>query len=156
MQDILYKTEVYYTMDGSTPSKENGLRYEGTITLEESEAVVGIPLRVTAYWGGRKSVVITQTYFMLPHVYESFTVPVVALVAEPDDLYGYDHGMLVEGQLRDAYLEENGLSVADAQNHDPANYNLRERESERAVQEILSPMGEQLLNQDAGVRVHGG
>ena len=71
--------ELYYTLDGSIPTKDD-LRYYGALTLK-STAV----LRVISYEQGKiPSRVVTAGYILN----EGHSLPVVSLSAEPDALFG--------------------------------------------------------------------
>jgi hypothetical protein len=82
-------TTVRYTLDGSIPTQQHP-KYDGSpITVN-----ITSPLRARAFKDGlQPSEVITQTYFI--NVYHK--LPVVSLVADPNELWNELNGMLVEG-----------------------------------------------------------
>ncbi|MEG0863961.1 MAG: lamin tail domain-containing protein [Clostridia bacterium] len=85
--------QVYYTMDGSIPTKENGSSYKAGESFEISRVTV---LRARAFDTNERlqpSEIITQTY--LPNLYHAF--PIVSLVADPHALWNADTGMLTVG-----------------------------------------------------------
>ncbi len=82
-------TTVHYTLDGSIPTQQHPV-YEGNPIIINITA----PLRARAFKNDlQPSEVITQTYFI--NVYH--TLPVVSLVADPNELWNELSGMLVEG-----------------------------------------------------------
>ncbi|MBP3646202.1 MAG: lamin tail domain-containing protein [Clostridia bacterium] len=86
-------SEVYYTTDGSIPTRENATRYSAGQMLDITRVTV---LRARAFdLGGtlQPSETITQTYLM--NLYHAF--PVVSLVADPYELWNEENGMLSIG-----------------------------------------------------------
>lgn len=80
---------------------------------------------------------------------------VFSITSDPYNLYDYEYGILVPGKLRDDFIKNNpGKNIEPP---DPANFNLRGRESEREVYlEIFEPDGTVVASQNAGIRVYGG
>ncbi len=73
--------EIYYTIDGSDVTKANGKRYGGELISIDSS----MSIRAKAFSEGYiQSKTATNSYF----VKDSFNLPVVSIVAAPDDLYG--------------------------------------------------------------------
>lgn len=149
---------VYYTLDGSMPGLESML-YEGPVTLEASDQVQSVVLRARTYdeasgvWGDP----FTRTYFYardMETIKNRFSTYIVCLTSDPYNLYDYEYGIMVEGKIRDEYRQsEEYISGKLTQ---PANFTQEGREWEReAFVEILSPEGERLIAQDAGIRIFG-
>lgn len=149
------KSEIYYTLDGSRPSRETA-RYERPIRLEAGEECRGIPVRAIAYYeDGTQSDVYTRTYFLGKNVKHRFSTLVVAITGDPEELFDYEKGILVTGKLRDDYVLEHPDEWIS--NRDPANYNVRGDAGERVVQvEMWEPDGTQILDEELGIRVNGG
>ena len=87
-------TEVYYTLDGATPTLENGLLYTSGQKLSFIKPTV---VRARAFDPGARlqpSEIITQTY--LPSLYHAF--PIVSLSTDPDNLWHPETGMLTVGE----------------------------------------------------------
>ncbi len=85
-------TVVYYTLDGATPT-ENATRYNPGDVFDISRVTV---LRARAFDPDgmlQPSETITQTY--LPNVYHAF--PIVSVVADPNELWSAENGMLTIG-----------------------------------------------------------
>lgn len=151
----LLESEIYYTDDGSLPSRESK-RYEKPIHLTASEDVNAVTIRAIAYYGGEDySDICTKTYFLGKKVLEKFSSIIVAISGNPDDFFGFDRGILVPGRLRETYIEEHpDEPFSDRM---PANYYLRGDEAERPVHvELFNPDGTCVVSQDMGIRVHGG
>lgn len=92
--EIPEETVVCYTLDGSIPTLENGARYNPGDVFDISRVTV---LRARAFDpDGRlqPSEVVTQTYLL--NLYHAF--PIVSLVADPDELWNPENGMLTVGE----------------------------------------------------------
>ena len=161
--------EIYYTLDGSVPSKKNARnntreneingteKYNGPIIFYRTEVNEPYVLKFIAYSEGTESKVITHTYFVNHKINERFdeSTLVFSVSSDPYNLYDYEYGILIEGKLRDDFILEN--PQAEINPATPANYNIRGRESEReAYIEVLNSDGRLLISQTAGIRVHGG
>ncbi|MCI8595154.1 MAG: hypothetical protein HFI30_11570 [Lachnospiraceae bacterium] len=148
-------SDIYYTMDGSVPTEESCL-YEGPILMKAYEEVEAATIRAIAYYqDGSATDVYTRTYFLGKQVEERFSTIVVAISTDPENLYGYENGILVPGKLRDDYIAEN--PDAEITPRTPANYNWRGMEGEReAYVEMWEPEGTCVVSQNMGIRVSGG
>jgi len=150
-------TEVYYTEDGSFPSKDNAnsILYEDTIFLPCYDELTIYTLKFIGYNGEITSPVETYTYFTSTDITNRFDTMVVNISGSNDDFYGYEDGILIEGKSRDEYLAANP-DIIEAKTKDPAGYNLRGIESERPVTvQIFDADGTNLLTQHCGIRVSG-
>jgi len=145
---------IYYTLDGSIPTEESKL-YTGPIYIlpNDEEATV---IRARAYKEGYpKSEVITHSYFVSRNIYNSFNIPVVSIVTDPDNLFDYRRGIYIPGREFDRWRENNPDSVVTGAV--PANYNQRGKEWEReASVELFETDGRRSLAQNIGIRIHGG
>lgn len=156
LSTFLQNADLYYTLDGSTPTRES-TPYTGKILLKAEEVTTCYPVRVVAYYrDGSVSEVCTRTYFVGKDADTRFTTMVVSINGENEDLYGYTDGILIPGKLRDDYVIENPEGPID--DTAPANYNLHGMESERVVYaEMWEPgASTSLISQQLGIRVHGG
>lgn len=149
---------IYYTLDGNVPTLDSML-YEGPITMPASQEVQALVLRACAYdedtkeWGD----LFTRTYFYaedMQTIKDRFSTYIVCLTSDTRNLYDYEYGIMVEGKIRDEYrASEEYISGKLTQ---PANFTQEGRDWERDVYvEILSPDGERLVAQDAGMRIFG-
>lgn len=83
--------DIYYTLDGSEPTKEKGTLYEDAIKLSANT-----PLRAAAYREGEiPSNVVTATYFIGER---NINLPVVSIVSDPDYVTGSELGLFVKGR----------------------------------------------------------
>ncbi|MBS6396531.1 MAG: CotH kinase family protein [Clostridiales bacterium] len=149
---------IYYTLDGSIPTLDS-IFYEGAVTLPASGEVQSCVVRARTYdentgvWGD----LFTRTYFYareMETILDRFNTYIVCLTSDPYNLYDYEYGIMVEGKIRDEYrASEEYISGKLTQ---PANFTQEGREWERDVfVEILSPKGETLVAQNAGMRIFG-
>ena len=158
--------EIYYTLDSSVPSKDkvNGnsknkgtIKYTKPILFKKADNNAPYVIKIKAYANGGESRLITHTYFVSSAIYERFdsNTFIFSISSDPYNLYDYEHGILIEGKLRDDYIKAHGRR--DIVPPNPANYNLRGREGERESHiEVLGSDGKLLVSQIAGIRVHGG
>lgn len=129
---------VYYTLDGSMPEpgKDGTYLFSEPITIRTKQEGAS---RVNAYVirsiavdeDGNRSEVVTKTYFCGPEKSGFYTVPVISLVTEPDNLYDPSYGIF-------------------------ANPYERGEEWERPMHFSYFVDGKEVLNMDVGARIHGG
>ena len=149
---------IYYTLDGSIPGFESGF-YEDPLVFMSTDEVQSCVLRARSYdestgeWGD----LFTRTYFYadsMETLKDRFSTYIVCLTSDPYNLYDYEYGIMVEGKIRDEYV--NSPEYISGKLTQPANFTQQGREWERdAFVEILSPDGERLIAQDAGMRIFG-
>lgn len=149
---------IYYTLDGSIPGFESGF-YEDPIAFTATDEVQSCVLRARSYdestgeWGD----LFTRTYFYadsMETLQNRFSTYIVCLTSDPYNLYDYEYGIMVEGKIRDEYV--NSPEYISGKLTQPANFTQQGRDWERdAFVEILSPDGERLIAQDAGMRIFG-
>jgi hypothetical protein len=96
------------------------------------------------------SEVITNTYFVAPNMSSKYTFPIVSLSTDVMNLFGYDQGINVAGKMYDETIP---LTTSNR----TGNYFESGIEWERPITfEMFSTHGLTLINQEAGLRVHGG
>lgn len=149
---------IYYTLDGSIPGFESGF-YEDPLVFTATDEVRSCVLRARSYdestgeWGD----LFTRTYFYadsMETLKDRFSTYIVCLTSDPYNLYDYEYGIMVEGKIRDEYV--NSPEYISGKLTQPANFTQQGRDWERDVYvEILSPDGERLIAQDAGMRIFG-
>ncbi len=167
--------EIRYTLDGSVPT-EHGLLYTDTLIISdrspEPNVVSNIPttpaqnlmsykaweapshpldkatiLRCAAFSNGvSTSKIYTKTYFVGKDVVEKYSLPVISLITDQENLFNYNDGILVPGENYDSSNPEW-----------TGNYFMKGREWERDVHIAYFDIdGDLGFAQDAGIRIHGG
>jgi len=92
----------------------------------------------------------TATYFVWEEGSDRYSMDVISLTSDYDNLYSEDDGINVVG---DKFLAEAPEFPYGAT---PANYNQRGKEWERPANiEIFNSEGQEILNQDIGIRIAG-
>lgn len=147
--------QIYYTVDGTEPADKKKL-YEAPISLKAAENVKVTGIKAKAYFDdGSESDVITHTYFVGKNIADRFDTLVISVTTDPYNLFDYEYGIFVAGKIRDDYIRDNPGARIDPD--EPANFNMRGKESEREVYlEIFEPNGIRIINQKAGIRTYGG
>lgn len=80
---------IRYTVDGSTPSIDNGIDYTGPIDIKQT-----VVIRARAFKAGMQpSQTVTASYIMKTY----YSMPVVSLVTDPDQLWNEENGMYASG-----------------------------------------------------------
>jgi len=147
--------EIYFTLDGSDPDKTKTL-YREPIELRSKTILKVYPIKAKGYYeDGTETDTIVHTYFVGKDIRSRFNTLVFSITSDPYNLYDYEHGILVAGKLRDDFIKNNPWKEIEPP--DPANFNIRGRESEREVYlEVIEPDGTGVASQNAGIRVYGG
>ena len=104
---------------------------------------------------GRRSPVVTHTYWVDPTGWERYSLPVVSVVTDPAHLFDVNRGIYVAGSHYETWQEERPEAAPDGDT--PANYTQRGHEWEKpahvAFYETDGTLG---FAQDMGIRIHGG
>lgn len=111
-------------------------------------------LRAKVYLNGKGSRTKTRNYFVWPNG-NPYSVPVVALTTFEENLFGYDEGIYTPGVTFDQWRTDNpdGNQPTRA---DFNNFGQSGIDWERKVNiQIFNKNLESILNQDAGLRIHG-
>ncbi len=160
---------IHYTVNGSTPTSQSEL-YASPLWLDETlysksniytvqtandelfyapESVQHcITLRAAAFddEGRRVGSVVTQSYFIRSLGCDTHDLPVMAISADSLELFDYERGILVPGAHFDP-----------ADPYWTGNFYQSGREWERLVNvEFYEPSDNSGINQQAGLRTHGG
>lgn len=150
---------IYYTFNCETPDpkSDNAYTYTDSIEIEVGEENKTIVLKLKEVYADQtESEVYTHTYLVGNYIEYRYDCLVLSIVGEPEDLYGYENGVFVKGKVWDDYCKENP-EVQDYYVGAPANYEIRGDESERPVSiECFSSQGNNLIEQNAGLRISGG
>lgn len=103
--------------------------------------------------GALSSKTITKNYYILPNAENTFTLPVVSISLDEDLLFDYEDGIHVPGKDFDDWRMLN--PTADAIYSD-ANYKRSGDDWEVKGNFSYFINGNEVLNQDVGIRIHGG
>ena len=166
---------IHYTLDGSIPTLEspiysepleirdrssdpNGISLISTISYRPAEPKQNVfkitTIRARSFNKITKaaSPIVTQSYLVNQDIYGRYTLPIISLVVDPQDLFDQQTGIYVTG-------EDPGV-VAESGEYFyfwPANYHQRGEDWERPVSvEYFDNKGILQLAQNAGIRIHGG
>jgi hypothetical protein len=169
--------KIYYTLDGSYPTNRSNL-YDKPITIKnrsieqdkltqisdtsiawkkpKTNSFKGTVVRSIVYHNDKPiSDVMTNTYFVDKDIYNSYSLPVVSLVTDKNNLFDYNNGIYVLGRRRNYWLRNNAGKPIN--NGTSANYTARGKDWERPIHiEWYEQDGELGFSQNLGVRMNGG
>ena len=97
----------------------------------------------------------TRTYYISPLGASRFSLPVLSLSIDENKLFDYNNGICVAGVDFENWRTANPTADATYE-EDNANYYHRGRDYERTANMTYLVNGVEELNQDIGIRVHGG
>lgn len=179
--DLILETSedcnIYYTLDGSEPTDKDTL-YSQPINIHDrigekdiltmisnvalewrrprSESFKGTVVRSVVYNDGKRiSEIMTNTYFVDKNIYNKYSLPIVSLVTDADNLFDRIKGIYVLGRRREYWFARNpGQKPSRGSS---ANYTSRGREWERPINvQWFEPDGTLGFSQNLGVRINGG
>jgi hypothetical protein len=171
--------KIYYTTDGSAPSLKSDV-YQHPIVIEDrtnelnnlslipssprwkpplGNVFKGTVLRAIAVTDdNRKGPEYVQTFFVNEKKLPPYTLPVIALTVNADDLFGYKNGIYVLGKNyddKDDYIKKNRRLDLPWWEY-PSNYLKRGDNAERPVHiEYIEKGGKYGFSVDAGLRING-
>lgn len=126
-------TPIYYTTDGSTPNSKSK-KYTTPLKIDK----VGV-IRAVTYVDGKKSKIITQSYFCD----RNYTLPIISVVSDPNNFWDYSRGIYVKGCCADSIEPYKGA-------------NFWKSWEKVCNVEMYLPNGELCFNQLAGMSLFGG
>lgn len=139
------ETQIYYTLDGSEPTLYSN-RYSEPITIKDrslerdvlstidgtsenfryplTKSFKGTVVRAISYLDGHKpSKTVSHSYFITEEGADRYTMPVVSISTDKENLFDYERGIYMLGVINDRWKEKN--PGAKIQGDNPANYNQR-------------------------------
>lgn len=171
-------SRVFYTTDGSDPgltsfeyrspvkihdrtpaiSELTRIRTSPRYTAPPDEVFKGMVIRAVAVKESKVSAETKHSFFVHPKGRKKYTLPVVSLVTDPENLFSYQKGIYVMGKAyddKDNYAKERVKLNAPWWEY-PANYRKRGQNWERPVfVEFFEENKNSGFAEEAGVRIHG-
>lgn len=176
--------KIYYTTDGSKPTRDSECYPENGILIQnhtDSDSVIQNLQKLVPDWKDYKSVeeksnkitviraiamdkdnriskTVTASYIVGQEEYRN--AKIMSIVAEPEELYGED-GIFVTGQEYDEWYLSNEMSknhTYDAgwtENYELSNFWKDGRSNEVIGNVQIFDEGQEILNQKTGIRVQG-
>lgn len=176
-------TTIYYTTDGSTPTKESNVYKEGILIRNNTDQknVINAVQNIVADWkdyevlqekadkgmviraiamDGKNyiSEVVTATYLVGLDRYKDCKV--ISVTADPEKLIG-DNGIFVTGPQYDAWYidsdmaKDGAFEIGFTTNYETTNFWLSSRQNEVLGNVQIFENGEEYLNQKTSFRVQG-
>ncbi|SCY85628.1 putative Ig domain-containing protein [Flavobacterium caeni] len=155
-QTLTYSAPIVISDRTSQPNKLTGISstYDANPDYFPGYNVFkGTVVRVKAIMpGSDPSPVVTRNYFVSPQGTGRYSIPVISLSINEDKLFDYENGIYVAGKLFDDYRIDNPTDVPD---YPIGNYTQKGSGFERRANFSYFVNGQQVLNQDIGIRVQG-
>lgn len=144
------ESKIYYSTDGSVPtgtSKEYTKPIEVTNPANARYGFKAFVIRAVVYIGTvQQSKVFTNTYIVDKKLSNRYSYPVISLITDPKNFFDNNIGIYVRGAT-----------------YDPKNPNWSGNNQQRGIEwerdvhiQYFTKEGQMVIDQDAGVRIHGG
>ena len=147
---------IRYTLDGGVPD-ENSPVYTGPIAIDLDDWRVLPFIRAVVFYRGERSECFTRTLTPETQTDLPAGTRILMITTDPENLYSYETGILVEGKTKDDYIAAGGDYDALPPWQKPANFKKRGDEWTRPAHlEVLDEAGNRLGEQDVGLSVSGG
>ncbi len=104
--------------------------------------------------GTISSETVTSTYFISPDESNRYSLPVVSICLDEDTFFDYENGIYVAGKDFDDWRLENPDVIGDFNSN--ANYKRSGDDTEKKGNFSYFIDGNQVINQDLGIRINGG
>ena len=99
--------KIYYTLDGSVPDTSDTC-YEGPLVLPAGDMSKGVIIRAAVSYKDQLSQAYTKTVLQLENGALPEDMIIVSLSTDPDNLYDYETGIMVEGKTKDDFIAAGG------------------------------------------------
>ncbi len=129
------------TYDFTPPYFPNGPIYKGNVI--RAKAVKP---------GALSSKVVTKNYFITPAGPSKFSLPVLSLSVDENELYDYEDGIAVAGIDFDNWRTANPTEIPDREH---GNFERSGIANERRANMHYFVNGQEVINQDVGIRIRG-
>lgn len=155
---------IYYTLDGSVPSKGNvaalTLSAQGIeIPCTDKEEVHNLKC-VAYYEDGTMSDVVCRSFITGTKVEDRYDLQVLNVFGDPHDFYNYEDGIMVHGKLDEEFIKANPHMADWIKDRTIPSYgNLYQggRKGEKPVyMTLFDEQGQVLVEQNCGFRLYGG
>ncbi|MDY0089278.1 MAG: CotH kinase family protein [Flavobacteriaceae bacterium] len=153
---ILYESPIDITDRSSEPNKISDISTTFHVFpyyLPEEPVLKSTVVRTKAIKNNISSTVITKNYFVNPQGADRFSLPVVSLNFDEDLFFDYEDGIHVAGVDFDMWRTNHPNSTYG---NPDANYNRSGSSTEFKGNFSYYLNTEEVLNQDIGIRIHGG
>lgn len=148
--------KIYYTLDGSVPDTSDTC-YEGPLVLPAGDMSKGVIIRAAVSYKDQLSQAYTKTVLQLENGALPEDIIIVSLSTDPDNLYDYETGIMVEGKTKDDFIAAGGDYDSLQPWQLPANFKQRGDAWIRdAYAEFYDNRGNLLGGQDVGISISGG
>jgi len=127
--------------------------YRETLQPDSVHVFKGTPVRAVAYKEGEYSEIVTRNFFVTQKGEKRYSLPVMCLTVEPDELFGYEKGWNIPGKQFDEWRKDG--PAKEPHLWAPANYHDRGSETELEINFAYLVNGEEKLNHGAGLRANG-
>jgi hypothetical protein len=112
-------------------------------------------VRARAYKNGANpSKIVSNTYFVNPDGLSRYTLPVISISVNEDELFDFNKGIYVAGQDFETWREN--YPDTPAQYNAKSNWDRRGDETEKRGNINYFVNGVEVLNQELGIRINGG
>lgn len=151
---------IRYTTDCTKP-KLSSMEYTEPLRIstgkDSGDGVSVSVIRAAVFGSDGKQIgnEVTATYLVTSESDTRYSSMIISIVAEPDDLYDYDRGIMVEGAIAAEFRRKKPAGWATGNLN--ANYTQRGREWEREAHiEFFGSDGTVMMSQNGGIRISGG
>ena len=149
------RAQIRYTLDCSVPDADSAV-YTEPLTFPGGDWTTLPVVRASVFYNGAFSPVYTKVIPAETHTELPDGMRLIFLATDPDNLYGHERGILVEGKTKEDFINNGGDYDAQPDWAKPANYMQR---GENWIRDghatFLDSHGAVLGEQDVGISVSG-